>query len=157
MSRFRLGRLSDLGQAGFKQLCNDALLPICPHKRIDELEKFFPQTITGGEDHVITTGEVHICRACLAKYHLTITCDGFIELHISRHLGDLRTGLAAKWYAASYIRINPAFHDHCRAFSNWLDRMYNPKTGAMYNGGQFEMFVPVQKKRHSFRSTSSVR
>lgn len=89
VSRFRLGRLSDLGQAGFKQLCNDALLPICPHKRIDELEKFFPQTITGGEDHVITTGEVHICRACLAKYHLTITCDGFIELHISPHLGDL--------------------------------------------------------------------
>lgn len=155
VSRFSLGRFSDLGLAGFKQLCEDALLPICPHKRIDELEKFFSQAINAGEVHCIgpgeaytvTPGKVHSCRSCLAKYQLTITCDGFIELHISRYLGNLKTGLSGRWYVASYIKVNPAFHDHCRALSNWLDRMYKPKTGAMYNGGQFEMFVPVQQKK----------
>jgi hypothetical protein len=64
---------------------------------------------------------------------MTITSDDLIELHISRHVGNFSAGYSPIWRRASYGYVNPAFLDHCRAFADWLDSMYNPATGAVYH------------------------
>jgi hypothetical protein len=143
LSRFYLGRLSDLGLLGFDDLCRNAMLPICPHKRIDVLANHFLRDMG--------PGDVRFCYDCRTKYYVTITSDEMIELHISRYVGNLATGFSPIWRNKSYCYVNSAFLDHCRAFSDWLDSMYNPETGAVYNGGQFEIFAPSRKSRDKFQ------
>jgi hypothetical protein len=145
LSRFYLGRLSDLGLVGFDYLCQNARLPICPHKRINVLAKRFLRGMS--------PGDVHCCIYCRTTYYVTITSDELIELHISRYVGMLAKGFSPIWLTASYGWVNSAFLDHCRAFSDWLDSMYNPETGAVYNGRQFEMFAPTRKRRYRFHLT----
>ena len=137
LSRFYLGRLSDLGVSGFDYVCRKARLPICPHKKIDRLVDIFLRTMK--------PGDTRRCGYCPTTYHVTITSDGFIELHILRYFGTLGTAFDRVWSGASYYLASSAYIDNCREFSRWLDRMYNPKTGAVYNGGQFEVFVPSRK------------
>lgn len=84
---------------------------------------------------------------------MTITSDDLIELHISRHVGNFSAGYSPIWRRASYGYVNPAFLDHCRPFADWLDSMYNPATGAVYHGGQFEIFAPTRKPRYRFYGT----
>lgn len=140
LSRFYLGRLSDLGLVGFDRLCKYACLPICPHFRIDVLAKRFLRGMN--------PGDVRFCSGagCGTIWYLTMTSDEMIELHTCRFVGSLPTWDSRIWLTQSYAWINSAFLDHCRAFSDWLDSMYNPETGAVYNGGQFEMFAPIHKK-----------
>jgi hypothetical protein len=144
-SRFYLGRLSDLGLVGFDRLCRNARLPICPHKRIDVLAKYFLR--------YMSPGDVRRCLHCGAEFYVTINSDDLIELHISRHVGNFALGFSPIWRRASYASVNPAFLDHCRAFADWLDSTYNPQTGAVYNGGQFEIFAPTRKPRCRFHWT----
>lgn len=141
-SRFYLGRLSDLGVDGFDHLCRTARLPICPHKRISIFAGYFLRGLS--------TGHVRHCCYCEVNYHLTFNLNGMIELHISRHVGSLKTGFEPAWIRASYIYVNSALVDHCKAFSEWLDKMYNPQTGAVYNGRPFEMFVSPTKRKYRF-------
>jgi hypothetical protein len=145
LSRFYLGRLSDLGPAGFRQLCRNARLPICPHRGIDTLQRYFFRPMS--------PGEFRVCPHCGAEFWVTVTSDGLIELHISRYVGNLASGRCRMWVAASYEYVNTALLDHCRAFADWLDSMYNPETGAVYNGGQFQIFAPARKPRYRFHST----
>lgn len=140
ISRFYLGRISDLGLDGFDHLCRTLRLPICPHARIDRFAKRFLRDIN--------PGFVRSCYLCGAEYWIIITSDDMIELHISRYVGPLITGFERIWIRASYIYVNTAFVDNCRAFSQWLDRMYNPETGTVYNGGQFETFIVPRKQKY---------
>lgn len=140
-SRFYLGRLSDLGVDGFDRLCLMARLPICPHTRISIFRGRFLRGLN--------PNYAYSCYYCGAKYYLTLGLEGMIELHISRYVGPLKTGSEPVWINASYICVKTAFIDHCRAFSEWIHRMYNPETGDAYNGG-FEMFVSSEKKKYRF-------
>jgi hypothetical protein len=140
-SRFYLGRLSDLGLDGFDNLCKNASIPICPHKRINVLAEGFLRGMR--------PGYMYYCEGCPSGYYVKITSDGFIELHIYRYV-SLAPRVSFTWSWISYCNINRGLVDHCRAFSDWLNRMYNPETGAVYNGGQFEMFAPARIPKFSF-------
>lgn len=141
-SRFYLGRASDLDLGRFDELCYNANIPICPHKRTTVLANAFLRSMS--------PGDVRICQECQTEYYVTITSQKMIELHISHYMGELDRWYCPLWLHVSYILVNSAFVDHCRAFSNWLKSMYHPLTGAVYNGRPFEMFEPAQEQ-YKFR------
>lgn len=149
LSSFYLGRRSDLDLDDFDRLCLSARIPMCPHHNIGVLaNRLFRK---------MHPGQFLYCLFCRSRCHAIITPDGMIEIHISRYVGMLETGLSPIWYKASYTWVDSAFLDHCRAFSDWLDSMYNPETGAVYNGGQFETFAPTPKGRYIFHSVKGYR
>jgi hypothetical protein len=89
----------------------------------------------------------YYCKYCPTQFSVKITRYGFIELHISRYVGFLASPSSSKtsfpasaWIRLSYHSTNSYLKYRCQAFADWLDRMYNPETGAVFNGGQFEMF-----------------
>jgi hypothetical protein len=81
---------------------------------------------------------------------VTITTGGFIEFHISTYVGFLASEASiSSWYKVSLHNTIPHRNSRCQAFSDWLDRMYNPKTGTVFNGGQFEKFKLGRKSKYS--------
>lgn len=143
LSRFYIGRLSDLDLVGFDTLCRNARLPICPHWRTDDvLAKAFLRGMN--------PGDVRRCLYCRTSYFVTITINGMIELHISLYIGFPEKAYCPILINAIHGHVNSAFFDRCRAFSDWLDSMYNPETGAVYNGGQFKTFAPPRKSTYRF-------
>lgn len=144
-TKFPLGRLSDLGGLpGFDKLCRNANIPICPRRSL--------VVFAGRFRRGIKEGVYYGCPYCAALYCMSInTSNQMIELYISRQIGSRKaTGRYSLWSRASYpgTCINPAFRNHSRVFVDWLEGMYDdPKTGAVYNGGKSEMFVPAQRRR----------
>lgn len=138
-SWFYLGRPSDLGQRGLYKLCKKANIPICLHMSTYTI-------VYRG----MRLGETYHCRSCPKYYIVTITTSGFFELHISSYIGFLASEVPrSPWYEVSW-QTNPThMTSRCQAFSGWLDRMYNPETGAVFNGGQFEMFKLGRKSNSS--------
>lgn len=56
-------------------------------------------------------------------------------------------------------RMQVSNHDlvrHGRMFVEWLDRMYNPDTGQVWNGGRFAMFEPARKPVFILVDTSTM-
>lgn len=139
-SWFYLGRCYDLGQRGLYKLCKEASIPICPHTSTYNI------VYLG-----MHLGEKYRCRrSCPTNYTLTITSGGFFQLHISSYIGFLTPNNSlSSWNRVSSHGTASHTTSRCQAFSDWLDRMYNPETGAVFNGGQFEMFKRGRKPRSS--------
>lgn len=140
LSWFYLGRIWDLGFRGFDKLCHRANIPICFHWSTYALGNTFRQ----GMHHPNTT---YYCLSCPTEYSVRIIPYGFIELHISRYVGFLASPSSSKtsypsspWTKLSYHGNRSRLNYRCQAFADWLERMYNLETGAVFSGRQFEMF-----------------
>lgn len=72
-----------------------------------------------------------------------------MEVHVWSEISVLygcnRFGVQGQFYAVSYASVNADLVAHGRRFVEWLDRMYNPDTAQVWNGGRFEMFEPTRK------------
>jgi hypothetical protein len=143
LSWFYLGRISDLGLGGFDKLCRRARIPICSHMSIAVLAgRVLRQRPRG-----IRLGCANSCKYCQTRYSVA---DGFIELHVSRYIGILTASKApSSWKRMTYWGpANPVITHRYQAFANWLDRMYNPETGVVFNGGEFKMFRNPKFRRN---------
>lgn len=128
-----------LGHDDFDKLCYRVDFPICLH---------WSTCLLGNTSRrgMHSPDTVYYCKYCPTRFSVKINPYGSIELHISRYVGFLADASSSKCYPPSpWIRLS--YHGNkrrlnyrCKAFADWLERMYHPETGAVFNGGQFEMF-----------------
>lgn len=140
LSWFYLGRLWDLGHNGFDKLCDRLDFRICSHWSTCALGN----TSRRGMHSPNTT---YYCKDFPTQFSVRNTPYGFIELHISRYVGFLSDASSSKisYPASAWIWLSShgnksRLNYRCKAFADWLERMYHPQTGAVFNGGRFEMF-----------------